>query len=235
MADNKQIKDGLGNLFTVRMRDISDATDGSYQRSMVLANLCPVDYGSVGGGSYHRGSKSGVMVANLAAASPIYAFRWSSASMYALLKRVRISVWSQDVGFTAGIAIFDLLIARPFTVQLTGGYAIDFSGNMAKLRSSMASSQASVMRSTTTALTGGTYTFDGGPGVADSWASAVTTTPYTPILASPIKLFEKPQGEMPLALAKDEGFIVQATVPQTGTWSFVLIAEWDEVPLHFGY
>jgi hypothetical protein len=45
MPDNRQIKDGLGNLFTIRMRDISTNNDGTEQRSMVFATALPVDFG----------------------------------------------------------------------------------------------------------------------------------------------------------------------------------------------
>jgi hypothetical protein len=45
-----------------------------------------------------------------------------------------------------------------------------------------------------------------------------------------LNLFERMQGEMPLLLAQNEGFLLRATVPQTGTWSFSIAAEWDEIP-----
>jgi hypothetical protein len=229
MADNRQIKDGLGDLFTIRMRDISAATDGTVQRSMVMAQLSPVDYG--GGGSYHRTCKSGVMVANTAASSPIYSFQWPSVTSLALIKRIRIAAWSWNVGFTAGLVTFDVITARTFTVQLAGGTQVSLVGNSGKLRTSMASSQANVVYATTTPLTGGTYTPDPVPGTTETWATEVGANPYTLITPGPmpIKLFEKPQGEMPLLLAQNEGFLVEATVPQTGTWSFTLASEWDEV------
>jgi hypothetical protein len=228
MADNRQIKDGLGNLFTIRMRDISAGNDGTYQRSMVLSSMLPVDYG--GGGSYHRASKSGVVAANTAAASPIYSFQWPSQTSLALIRRLRMSVWSVDVGFTAGMCLFEMMMARGFTAQMTGGVATNLTGDAAKLRTSMASSQASIMRSDTAPLTGGTYIQDAEPGVMETWATAVGSQPYTPISMGPIKLFEKLQGEMPLLLAQNEGFFIRSTVPQTGTWSFTVMIEWDEVP-----
>jgi hypothetical protein len=228
MADNKQIKDGLGNLFTIRMRDISTAVDGTFQRSMVLASLQPVDYG--GGGSYHRASKSGVMVANMGAALPIYSFQWPSFSALALIRRLRMSVLSADVGFTAGMCLFEMLMARGFTTQMSGGTATNLAGDAAKLRTSMGSSQASIVRSNTTPLTGGVYIQDVEPGVMEAWATSVGSQPYTPISMGPIKLFEKLQGEMPLLLAQNEGFFIRATVPQFGTWSFTIMIEWDEVP-----
>jgi hypothetical protein len=229
MADNRQIKDGLGDLFTIRMRDISAATDGTVQRSMLMTQLMPVDYGP--GGSYHRTSKSAVMVANTAASSPIYSFQWPSLTSLALIKRIRISAWSVDVGFIAGLVTFDVITARAFTVQMTGGTSVSLAGNSGKLRTSMGSSQANIIFATTVPLTGGTFTPDPSPGTTETWATEVGVNPYTLITPGPmpVKLFEKLQGEMPLLLAQNEGFIVEASVPQNGTWSFTLTSEWDEV------
>jgi hypothetical protein len=229
MTDNKQIKDGLGNLFTIRMRDLSAASDGTVQRSMVMAQLSPVDYGA--GGSYHRTSKSGKMSANAAASSPIYSFQWPSVTSLALIRRIRLSAWSVDVGFVAGLLTFDLVTARAFTAQMAGGTQANLGGNSGKLRTSMGSSQANVVYANTAPLTGGTFTPDPGPGTTDTWATEVGANPYTLITPGPmpVKLFEKAQGEMPLLLAQNEGFIVEATVPQNGTWSFTLTSEWEEV------
>ena len=107
MADNRQIKDGLGNLFTIRMRDISTNNDGTEQRSMIFSTALPVDFG--GGGSFHRTSKSGTMAANSGAHSPIYSFQWPSATSVALIRRMRLSAWSIDVGFTPGLVTFDVV------------------------------------------------------------------------------------------------------------------------------
>ena len=228
MPDNRQIKDGLGDLFTIRMRDISAAGDGSFQRSIIFATATPVDFS--GGGSFHRASKSGTMAANIGAAAPIYSFQWPSATAIALIRRIRISAWSVDVGFTPGLAEFDMVTARAFTLQLSGGTQANLAGSNAKLRTSMGSSQANIVYAQTAALTGGTYTADPGPGATERWVTGVGGNIYTPITAGMMKLFEKPQGEMPLWVAEQEGFIIQATVPQTGTWSFSIATEWDEVP-----
>jgi hypothetical protein len=236
MTDNRQIKDGLGNLFTIRMRDISSSADGTFQRSMVMSQLSPVDYGP--GGSFQRTSKSGVMVANTAASSPIYSFHWPSVTSLALIRRIKLAAWSVDVGFTAGLATFDIITARAFTAQLTGGTMVSLIGNSGKLRTSMGSSQADVVYASTAPMTGGTYTPDPTPGTTETWATEVGSNPYTLITpgSMPVKLFEKLQGEMPLLLAQNEGFLVESSVPPTGTWSFTLAVEWDEIPnLGSGY
>ena len=122
MADNKQIKDGLGNLFTVRMRDYS--TDGSLQKTMMDATLVPVEYGP--GGVYGHCAKSGTMAnAPALTAAPIYSFFWPGAvpsTLFALVRRVRVSAWATGV-FTAGIGAFDIFAARAWTGQDSGGTA----------------------------------------------------------------------------------------------------------------
>jgi hypothetical protein len=229
MSDNKQIKDGLGNLFTVRTRDISSAGDGSLQRPMVLSTLQPVDHGSAGG-SYHRAFVSGAMAAGMVGAATIFSFQWPSTTSLVLVRRLRLLAWSTATGFVAGMAEFDLVMARAFTAQMAGGTAANLAGNNGKLSTGMASSQANVMIANTGPLTGGSMTLDGGPGTTETWAAAVGVNANTPFSTGPATLFQKPQGESPMLLAMQEGFIINATVPATGTWAFSLTAEWDEVP-----
>jgi hypothetical protein len=231
MPDNTIIKDAIGNDFTLRAKDISTLQDGSLRRSMTLATLFPQDYGS-SGGAYHRVGKSGVMGAGIAAASPIYSFQFMGGVSLALVRRVRFGFWSMDTAFAAGLATFDMFVARAFTAQMTGGSVADLTGNNSKLRTSFASSNANIVRASTAALTGGIFTLDGVP--AGTMTVTVGTNPYT--LLAQDKLFERPVGEMPLLLAQQEGFIIKATVPATGDWSFAVTTEWDEVPtLTAGY
>src|SRR6516165_8739742 len=117
--DNKLIKDALGQNFTIRMRDISPGGDGSIQRSMIFTTSYPIDYGT--GGSYRDAAKSGSMAAGLAANAPIYSFQWTSSSLLALVRRVKLSAWTLGTGFAAGVAEFDLFVARLFSSADGGG------------------------------------------------------------------------------------------------------------------
>jgi hypothetical protein len=54
--------------------------------------LRPEDYGSLGIYSLAASNGASAMAAGLAAASPIYSFRWGNASNLALVKRVTLSV-----------------------------------------------------------------------------------------------------------------------------------------------
>jgi hypothetical protein len=230
MVDNIQIKDGLGDLQTLRARDVSLAQDGSLLRSMMLDSLYPTDYGQ--GGMFQLCAKSGVIAAGIANNAPIYSFYWSGISPqipFALIRRVRLNAWSV-VAFTPGTVTFDLFAARVFSVADSGGNVIsDYRSNM--LRSAMASSLATIHYANTSALTPGTRVLDVAP--LDSQTVQAPQTAGMPFTTQRMTLFEKLQGEHPLLLAPSEGFVVQVTVPAAGvgTWQFAVTTEWDEVSI----
>lgn len=224
--DNKQLKDGVGNLFTLRMRDKSASGDGSIQQTLLLSSGYPLDYGS--GGMFQHCGKSGGMVAGLAAASPIYAFHWP-ANLSALIRRVRVSAWTLGTAFTAGLATFDLYAARAFTAQYGGGNVASLSGEAAQLRTSMNHSLAEIMYAATVALTPGTRTLD--PDPLESKTITAPVTANAPFTAASLTLFEKLGDEHPLLLVANEGFVIRATVPAAGVWSFAVTTEWAELEL----
>jgi hypothetical protein len=228
MADNKQIKDGLGNVFTLRMRDISPLSDGSVQRSMILSSLYPLDYGA--GGVFQLCAKSGIIPAQtFAPASPIYSFRWTPAGMTALVRRVKLVPWTLTA-FSGGLASFDFVVARNFTAGDSGGTPANLGGDNNQLRTSMAASAAAIEWANTAALAPGTRTLDAAP--LDTRTVVAPTVNSTMFPDEPIILFEKLQGEHPLYLAANEGFVINATVPQTNsTWQFTATVEWDEVQI----
>lgn len=228
MSDNVRIKDGLGNLFTLRSRDVSPNQDGSIQRSMMLDSLYPTDYGV--GGMFQCCVKSGVMAAGIAANSPIFSFYWSGVSPeipYALVRKLRLIGWSV-IAFQPGNITFDMFAIRKIIQPDSGGNVISsYGSNM--LRTSMASSLAGINYANTGALIPGNRTVDVAP--LDSQTVPAPQTINTPFSPQRITLFEKLPGEHPLLLVANEGFIVQVTVPPAGvgTWQFTLTVEWDEI------
>jgi hypothetical protein len=86
--------------------------------------LRPEDYGALGIYSLAPSNGASAMAAGLAAASPIFSFRWGNASNLALIKRVVFSAGNGVTAFAAGIAKFDLIAARSFTVNDTGGVSV---------------------------------------------------------------------------------------------------------------
>lgn len=187
----------------------------------------PMNVGAFG--SFSAGGSSGIMAAGLGAAAPIFTFRSAAAAgPNCLIKRVQFSAIGLGTGFTAGSALFRLLGLRAFTVNDTGGGAATMTTNNAKRRTSFATSAVQDIRiSATATLTAGTSTADATAlasifGVASNTASIV--------MVPPVDLLRYGPHDWPLVLAPNEGFTIQATVAATGTWSFSVNVDWDEVP-----
>jgi hypothetical protein len=201
-------------------------------------------------GSYQIEAISGTMAAGLGAASPIFSCRWGDATRFMLLRRIALDARILGTAFTAGATLFDFIVARSFTASDSGGTSILPTGNSQKRRTSFGTTLITDLRiSSTATLTAGTRTLDGsammnlrghvsatatnaplvsagqGAGTAAVVGAAVST--YTAI---PQDLFTPNWGgEWPLVLAQNEGFIIRATVPATGTWDFSVTMEWSEV------
>lgn len=178
-------------------------------------------------GSYAKALSTGTMAAGLAGAAPIFSLRYGGPG-FAVVKRVTISAGNAGTGFAAGVSNFNLFAARAFTASDTGGTAGTLTGDNGKLRTSFATTRMSDIRvSSTATLTAGTRTLD-----TDPLGGFVVGTPVTAnaALANPGALMLDPKnaGDMPLVLATNEGFVIQATVPATGTWSATVFVEWDE-------
>jgi len=187
----------------------------------------PADVGALG--SYEISETSGTMAAGLAASSPIYSFRWGSASGLAVIRSIYMSAGNAGTAFAAGIGTFKLIAARSFTVADTGGTAIAVTGNNAKMRTSHGTSLLSDARIASTAtLTAGTRTLDAT--AIGCITIPVSTAASTSLLSPGTKIFDAGSSqEYPLILAQNEGFVITATVPATGTWAFAVNVEWDEV------
>lgn len=189
----------------------------------------PINVGALG--SYAVTAKSAIMAAGLAGASPIMAFLWkptTPATALCLIRRIKFGFYNLGTGFAAGDVLFDFLVARAFTVQDTGGGAITLTTNNGKLRTAFGTTQAAIQASTTAALSAGTRTLDANP--FRSLFTTIPTTAFAPSVLADTTVFDTRPGEMPLILAgAGEGFVIQATVPATGTWTWGCAIDWDEV------
>ena len=187
--------------------------------------LRPIDPGTLG--SYSYGQSTGTMAAGLAAAAPIFSFRWSSGAAVAIVNRVRLNVAGTATAFTAGLASFELMAARVFTVADSAGAAATLTGNSFKRRTSFGTTLVGDIRASTTAtLTAGTRTLDAGA-AANLIVSIPTTASVTHV--SNADMINYTMGDYPLTLSQNEGFIVRATVPATGTWIATVNVDWTEV------
>lgn len=185
----------------------------------------PVDYGIYG--IYSLAASTGVMAAGLAAGAPIWSFRWGVGTHNAVVKKIIISSGNTATAFAAGVVTFNLFVARSFSASDTGGTSILPSGNQNKLRTSMATTALVDARiSSTASLTAGTRTLDANPigSVSVSIPAVAGTT-----LLMPSDLFRAQAGDYPIVLAQNEGLVITATVPATGTWSASIQCQWEEL------
>lgn len=184
----------------------------------------PDDVGALG--AYSLGVASGVMAAGLGAAAPIFSFRYGGANLV-LLKRVLFTAVGLGTAFAAGSAIFQLFAARSFSASDSGGTSVLPTVN--KLRTSMATTGVTDIRlSSTATLSAGTRTLDGQPlAVALGAASAVASSVIIP-QATPLLDRSQPSA-WPDVIATNEGFVIEATIAATGTWTFAVQLDWEEV------
>lgn len=194
----------------------------------------PMDVGSRG--AYALGVVSGVMAAGLSANSEIFQMRWSDASRIMVLRSVILSAAPGNTAFTAGSTEFNLTVARSWTADGGGGTAVVFStNNTNKKRTDFALSAFSdtgVRFSATAALTAGTKTLDTNrtSSVSGFISSVATTAASGPFVPPGTYLWQRnTHDEYPLLFEQNEGFVVRATVPATGTWQYSINVEWAEI------
>lgn len=183
-------------------------------------------------GAYILSAESGVMAAGLGAAAPVFSMRWNPTTVgaLALVHRVQVAVGNAGTAFTAGLGSLNLFVARAFTVSDSGGTAQTLTGNNAKLRTSFATSQVADMRiSSTATLTAGTRTLDAVDIGLIGFPVPATTTNNLIQALTDILARQPGDGDWPLVLAANEGFVITATVPATGTWFFQVVVDWMEV------
>lgn len=188
----------------------------------------PMDYGALG--SYGIASTTGVMAAGLAANSEVFNLRWTDATRLCAITSVHCSGGGSIVAFTAGVTQLQLFVARSWTTNGSGATsaAATMTGNNQKLRTSMGTSLVGEIRvSTTGAITAGTKTLDAQP--LGSITSSVTATAGTPLWPA-AHLYELDENDQhPIILAQNEGIVIRATVPATGTWTASFDVTWMEL------
>ena len=186
-------------------------------------------------GHYAVAVQTGAIAAGASADSEVMQFRWDTSGKLAIITEVTVTGMRATTAFAVGVITLKATIARAYTVNGSGGTALGFTGDNAALRTNMADSAVSDFRiATTAALTAGTAVLE------DNDIGQITThssggfSAATPIIGSiylpTTTLFRADiqNGQYPLVLASDEGFVVRATVPATGVWTLGLLVKWAE-------
>lgn len=204
-----------GNLANV------DANTGA-----LYVNERPINVGAFG--SYSAGGVSGIMAAGLAGASPIFSFRGAAAAgPNCIIRRVQLTAIGLGTAFAAGSALFNLFAARAFTASDTGGGAATLTTNNAKRRTAFGTTAIQDLRiSATATLSAGTRVKD-----ATTLASVmgICSASASIVMVPSTDLIRNGADGWPLVIAPQEGFVIEATVAATGTWSFSVNVDWDEV------
>jgi hypothetical protein len=180
-------------------------------------------------GSYAKALSTGTQAAGFTGGAILYSLRFTPTvtTNVAVIKRIMLSVGNAGTAFAAGEATFAVYAARAYTASPTGGTAATLTGNNGKLRTSFATTGMGDIRiGSTTNLTAGTATLDTDP--IGGVTVGVPAVAGQAIVGS-VSLFDpKNAGDYALVLANNEGFVIEATVPATGTWTATVWVEWDE-------
>lgn len=193
----------------------------------------PLEYTTFG--HYSWGALSGVIPAALGANSEILQFRWSDATRLCVIRKIRLSACVTTTFFAAGVPLqFNLFKATSWTAVGTGGTRPAVAAQLKK-RTSMGNSLLGandIGVISTAALGAGTKTLETTPMQSIVAAGPITASLNGQIIA-PGTIFwqhEVGDGENPLVLAQNEGFVVTSVaVPATGTWQAAFQVDWAEV------
>lgn len=212
-----QIQGNLGTIAEV---------DGTNYRA-IRTTLRPIDYAALG--SYRASGLSGTMAAGLAANAEIFQFRWVDATRLCVVTSVLFDGLSGSAtAFTAGFAKVDMVVARSWTADGSGGSTLTLAGNNQKMRSGMGTTLIGGSRiASTAALGAGTKTLDAH--AVGQYSAAIGTGTSVQWIPQFDLFHADPGGESPLILSQNEGFVVRASVPATGTWQFGVTVCWTEV------
>lgn len=195
----------------------------------------PQDYGSLG--SYKYAGATGAVAAGMAANGEIFQFRWSDATRFAVITKIKVTGLRATTAFAAGAIDLKATIARTFTANGSGGTPLTLTDPQLQLRTSMGVTLVGDARiATTAALGAGTKTLDtqdvgfiaghssGGDGSATPIIGSIKVPNNGELFVADIA-----SGEHPIVLAQNEGIVIRATVPATGVWNASVEITWAEV------
>lgn len=200
----------------------------------IRTSLRPAEPGVLG--SYTLALPSGVMAAALAAGSPIFAWQWLNKNVNTLIRRLRLIATTDGTAFAQGSAIFDLIRASALPAQYTGGATLSLLAKSNARATRFQPSQQQIANSAVGAIaiaTTATLVAGAPAPTLDNNAMGIllgsvganpALTLASGYLVDPIEA-----ARTPFELALNEGFVIRATVPITGTWKFGVEIDWDEI------
>lgn len=196
-------------------------------------------------GHYKVAQRSGSLAATIGAAGHLARIRWTDATNYCVLLRLRVGITIDGAITTATEFTLRAIIARQFTTDFTTAMTAI---NMSTMTNVMRSSGINAMKpslmgnistggpgiSTTTVMSGQTLTADAAPFAIASFQSPSTTLGAAAVTiqvgaGTPMTtLYERgADGDHPPILGQNEGIIVQPHVAGPASGTFGLYVEWS--------
>jgi hypothetical protein len=168
------------------------------------------------GNWYRYSGYTGTIGAALAANSEVLQFRFvSGTKTYALIQRVEFEgMGIVAVATAAGPLGFELVPARTWTVAGSGGTRIAQTADNLQQETALPNSQVTDLGiATTGALTVGTKTLDANSigGVLGGIGTGAVTIYGSTCIIPPGYLLRASDGDMPLVLANQEGFVIRTS------------------------
>lgn len=215
------------------------AVDTSTDNALWIANRPPA-FGTLG--AYNIVQSSGAIVATGSTNAVIWTMRWTNATKFALIERVKVSAYVAST-ITTGVP-YDLALyfSTSYSVSPTTSItAATLTGRNCKRRTSMGTTLLStdsgagmwVLTTTAAGITGQTQTLDAQPLARVTGQTGTVTG--TQVFGSVPQYLWQPRdaGDYPLILAQNEGINVVAPLagPATGTFNVVVAVDWMEVAL----
>ena len=202
--------------------------DSMYSAARVT--MRPLEYGA--GGAYHVSKTFAVGPGtNIAANAAVWSFRWTSATLTALITSFKWN-WIVTTAFT-GAQVLDhaLYVARGFNSADigTGSSTLTMSGNNAKKRASMSASAVGEIRyATSNTLTAGTRTLDTQPVMYRGGYGSVQGLG----LLDSVSMHDTLDDCHPITLAQNEGIVLNnlTVFPAAGVLTMAVEVSWFEVP-----
>lgn len=189
----------------------------------------PIDYGALG---HYRVAATVPLVVTQAANGTLFSFRWGDATRLCVITKIRIGCLQTAAATATIMPSFSMLVARSFSASDSVGTAVTLTGNNMKKRTSMGTSLVTDIRYSAVAagLTAGTRTLDTQPVLVLPTQQTITTPNAT--LYSIEQDYGIGDGNHPLTLAQNEGFIIQGpsiVFGAAGTANLTVEVSWAEV------
>ena len=219
--------------------NIRQQVDPSFQAARV--SVRPLEYSSQGavGGHFCLAATFTTTSATVPiAGAPLFTMRWADSRFLYVLERVTVTCGNVTTVFSAATAVaVDIIAARNFTTNPTGGTSIVLANSAQKKRSnamsgSLLATSGDMQISSGAGISAGGLTLDTLP---FGYAFVMASTTTIGAIGAPVSLFEiRDHGTHPMIFGNNEGFLIRndTAFPATGIAKFGFNISWSEVPAY---